>query len=100
MKKTRLYLTIAVILGVTVTLVPWISIAETQSLDQAGFFLYDKEFFGVRQPQAYYDLASSGSPTSDFAVIIVSFVIALVAYLYAKHRMPTRPYIWVRIPPS
>lgn len=99
MKKTLLYLTIAIVLGVIVTLVPWISIAETQSLDQAGFFLYDQKFFGVRQPQAYYDLAPSGSPTSGFAVIIVSFVIALVAYLYVKHRMPTRPHIWVRIPP-
>jgi len=99
MKKTLIHLLIAVILGVATTLVPLMAIAGTPNLDRVGLFLSDNEFLRTRQPQVYYDLASSKSPTSGLEVLIISFVIAMVVYLYAKHRMPSRPFIWVRFPP-
>lgn len=99
LKKTLIHLLIAVVLGVAATLVPLMTIAETRNQERVGLFLFGDVSARGQQPQPYYDLAPSKSPTSGLEVLIVSFVIAMVVYLYVRHRMPTRPLAWVRFPP-
>jgi hypothetical protein len=99
MKKSLLYLAAAVILGVSVTLVPLFTLAALVGPDHNGHavsLFLDGE---LRGRQGLYDLDTSRSDTSDLVALTVSFVIALAAYLFVKHRMPNREYVWVRIPP-
>jgi hypothetical protein len=99
LKKTVIELLIAVVLGVATTIVPLMVIAETRNQNQADLFLFDDVHARAQQPQGYYDLVSSKSSTSGFEVLIVSFVVAMIVYLYVRHRMPSRPLVWVRFPP-
>jgi hypothetical protein len=98
MKKSLLYLSIAIILGVSVTLVPLFTLAALVGGDHGGraSLFVDGE---LRGRQGLYDLSTSRSNVSDLVALTVSFVIALAAYLFVKHRMPSREYVWVRIPP-
>jgi hypothetical protein len=100
MKKSLLYLAVAIIIGVLVTLVPLFTLAALVGANQGGSHMTSLFLDGeLRGNQGLYDLRTSRSDISDLVTLSVSFVIALAAYLFVKHRMPNREYVWVRIPP-
>lgn len=99
-KKLAVYLVVAIVIGVLVTVVPLIAVAEIGNFDQKYDGLRSmwlRESMGLLEGS--YDTGASKSYWSDFGVLTVSFVIALALYLYVKHRMPNRDYVWVRFPP-
>ena len=95
MKKTALYLTAAVILGLLMIIVPLITLAETKPETQYVFpdalTRSLKELNGTRQD-------TSLTPGNDVGIIAVSFLFALIAYLLYKRRRPHIDYGLFRVP--
>jgi predicted secreted protein len=100
MKKPLLHLTAAVILGILAIIAPLLALAPMEratDIGGVGVFLGEglrhlegSNTYGVNAPYPYF---------SDFAVLAISFVIAMVVYLYVRHRIPRIDAPWVRIPP-
>jgi heme/copper-type cytochrome/quinol oxidase subunit 4 len=99
LKKTLFYLIVAAILGILITVVPLVTVAETRigsapqhapsvpSLNQ-----------GLKQ------LDGGGSTTSQLnrsylTVLIISLIIALLAYTLIGRRAPRRYDLVLRFPP-
>ncbi len=95
MRKSLLYLTAAVILGITITLVPLVTLA----LIRRDIYMHSQFFseFGSLE-RGSFQLKSSQSYVSDFTVLTVSFVIAMVLYLFVRRRVP-RDFARIRFPP-
>ena len=95
MKKTLLYLTAAVILGLLMILVPLVTLAQTKPDTQ--YMLPEslsrslRDLEGTRQE-------STLPPGSDIEILAVSFVFALIAYLLYKRRRPHIDYGLFRVP--
>ena len=93
LKKILLYVVIALVLGVTITLVPLVTRAEigntqiwsTQSVSQA---LRDLD-----------GSSSSVSPpkfsASDLEILASCFVVALILYLWVRSKRPDREQRWI-----
>jgi hypothetical protein len=94
-RKSLLYLTAAVILGIAVTLVP----LATLALVRRDIYVRSQFFseFGSLE-RGSFQLNSSQSYVSDFTVLTVSFVIAMVLYLFVRRRVP-RDFARIRFPP-
>jgi hypothetical protein len=100
MKKSLLYFIAAIILGILAIIAPLLalaSLARENRNDGVGLFLGEglrrlegPYTYGVSTPNPYF---------SDFTVLMISFVIAMVVYLYVRHRIPRREPPWVRLPP-
>lgn len=99
MKKTLLYLLAAVVLGILVTIVPLITVAQIGSTGNRQNESYTSLLRkSLGQLEGQYDLKTS-SGNSDIEFLTVSFVIALVAYILVKYRMPKRDRMQYRFPP-
>jgi biotin-(acetyl-CoA carboxylase) ligase len=100
MKKTLLYLLAAAILGILVTVVPLITVAQIgiginkQNEPQAKSLGQ-----GLRQLEGGDGSKSSDVNNSDLAVLAISFVIALLAYTLVGHRAPRRYNMRLGVPP-
>ena len=91
MKKIPLYLLVAVILGLSLTLVPLATIKA-----ENGYIAIPES---IQQRLKTLEGYGSGATTysdSDVEVLAISFVIALVAYLLFKHRSSRRDREWIR----
>ena len=100
MKKIVLYVLAAAILGILVTVVPLVTIAQIgvggntqkpatfQSLGQ-----------GLRQLDGGYGSNNQTVTSSDIAVFAISFIIALLAYALVGHRAPRRYNLRLGVPP-
>ena len=95
MRKSLLYLTAAVILGITITLVPLVTLALVRQDLYARSQLFSE--FGSLE-RGSFQSSPSQSYISDFTVLTVSFVIAMVFYLFVRHRVP-RDFAWIRFTP-
>ena len=95
MRKSLLYLTAAVILGITITLVPLVTLALVQRDVNVRSQLFSE--FGSLE-RGSFQSSSSQSYVSDFTVLTVSFVIAMVLYLFVRRRIP-RDLARIRFPP-
>lgn len=99
MKKTLLYLAAAVVLGILVTIIPLITVAQIGSAGNRQNESYASSLaHSLGQLEGQYDLKPS-SFNSDLEFLTVSFVIALVAYILVKHRLPKRERVQYRFPP-
>jgi len=94
-RKSLLYLTAAVILGITITLVPLVALA----LVRQDIYMRSQLFseFGSLE-RGSFQSSPSQSYVSDFTVLTVSFVIAMVLYLFVRRRFP-RDFARIRFPP-
>jgi len=100
MKKSLLYLTAAIMVGIVAIIVPLLALAPVERMTSnggIGVFLGEglrhlegSNTYGINTPNPYF---------SDFTVLAISFVIAMVIYLYVRHRIPRIETPWVRIPP-
>jgi hypothetical protein len=94
-RKTLIYFAAAVVLGLAFMLVPLITLAETMTQDHPSF----PESLGML-PDSLRKLAEVESPprdrprssTFDVEVLGVSFIVALIAYVLFKRRLPERKY--------
>lgn len=91
MKKTLIYSAIAVILGLTLTLVPLTVVTETRVNKE---YAMDESFMeGLEERTRALEGAPSGLDTpkysiADFEILLFSFIIALTAYVLLKWRIP------------
>jgi hypothetical protein len=83
LKKILLYSLVAMVLGLSLVLVPLITISEATTTD---YFLMPSLSNRLEKIEGKY------SPDADVAFFAISFVIALVAYLLVKSIMPRRDY--------
>ncbi len=99
MKKTLLYLLAAAILGILITVVPLIAVAETKiGSNPQHASLAPLLGQGLKQ------LDGGGSSTSqtnrsDLTVLGISLFIALLAYTLVGRRAPRRYDLYTRLPP-
>lgn len=87
MKKIPLYLLVAVILGLSLSLVPLATIKA-----ENGYSIQQR----LKTLEGTYDSSATTYSGSDVEVLAISFVIALVAYLLFKHASPRRHREWIR----
>jgi len=92
LKKLLIYSVAAVALGLSLTLIPLITLAEIKA-ENRGTMLYSisKQVEELEGPHA--DIQKP--PGMDFEILTISFVIALVAYALFKRRRPYHDYRWI-----
>ena len=91
MKRIPLYLLVAVILGLSLTLIPLATIRA-----ENGYNAIPESIQQRLRTLEGYDLGATTYSSSDVEVFAISFVIASVAYLLFKHRTSRRDREWVR----
>jgi hypothetical protein len=92
LKKILVYSVVAVVLGLTLTLVPLFTLAEIRA----------KNDYATGQPlllpermetlEGTYGLDEPKYTFADIDVFAISFVIALVVYVLFKRKLPDRDY--------
>lgn len=93
MKKTLVYAAVAVTLGLMLTLIPLITVAELKPYYNGGPRLEPlQKLEGTRASISAYS-------ASDIEIITICFIMALAVYLWSKHRMPSGNRDWMRQPP-
>ena len=97
MKRLLIYLATAVVLGVVTMVAPLITFAEFRHEGFTPTSPWIRANF--RGLEGYDNLTSPNSDVPGFTVLTVSFVIAMIAYLLVRRRIPRYDLPWVRIPP-
>jgi hypothetical protein len=96
-KRLIIYIASAVVLGVLVMVAPLITFGE---LRHEGFMVTSPWIrSSLRGLEGYDNLASSNSDVPGFTVVTIGFVVAMIAYLLVRRRIPRHGLPWVRIPP-
>jgi hypothetical protein len=100
MKKSLLYLTAALILGILAIIAPLLVLVplEKESFnDGVSLFLGE----GLRRLEGpyTYGVSTQNPYSSDLTVLTISFIIAMVVYLFVRHRIPRQEPPWIRMPP-
>lgn len=88
LNKTLLYSFVAVVLGLTLMLIPLITMTEVK----ANSYYHPMPDYLSRQLE---QIEGTYSSDIDFRIFAVSFAIALVVYLFVKHKMANRDYGWI-----
>jgi hypothetical protein len=100
MKKTLLYLLSAVILGILITIVPLITIAQIESGNKNPNQSYEQSLGqGLKQLDKGNGSNNSNADNSDVVILAISFTIALIAYGLVEHKGPRRVYWRLGVPP-
>ena len=95
LKKILLYSAVAVVLGLLLTLVPLITLAEFRPENHYSVFYSLSEKMGeIEKPT--YDRDTSAFSAYNLDILAISFVIALVVYVLFKRRIPHDDYRWIR----
>jgi hypothetical protein len=88
LKKILLYSGIAVVLGLLLTLVPLITLAEFRAENHYDTPLYAKTLSeGMKNLEGAYGLDKPAYSIADFEALGVCFAIALVVYLLFRRRI-------------
>ena len=99
MKKTLLYLLVAAILGILVTVVPLIAVAQIgiggKTQTPQGKPLGES----LKQLDGGEGSNSSQVNSTNLTVLAISFIIALLAYTLIGHRAPRRYNMRLGVPP-
>jgi hypothetical protein len=100
MRKTLLYLLAAAILGILVTVVPLIVVAQTGIGGNKQNPLQAKSLNeGLKQLDGGNGSNSSQISSSDLTALAISFIIALLAYTLVGHKAPRRFDMRLGVPP-
>jgi hypothetical protein len=100
MKKILLYLAAAAILGILITIVPLITIAQIGiGENQKSVFYLSTLGEGVRKLDGDYGSNTSNGNNSYVTVLAVSFIIALAAFTLLGHKAPRRYNLRLGVPP-
>ena len=88
LKKILLYSVVAVVLGLLLTLVPLITLAEFRAENQYDGRPYVQSFpEGMKRLDGTYGLDTPAYSTADLQVIGVCFAIASVVYVLFRRRI-------------
>lgn len=100
MKKILLHLSAAAILGILITIVPLITIAQIGigENQQTGFYPSTLGE-GVRKLDGDYGSNTSNVNNSYVTVLAVSFIIALAAFTLLGHHAPRKYNLRLGVPP-
>jgi hypothetical protein len=99
LKKTLLYLLAAAILGILITVVPLITVAETRIGSNPTHALAPSLGQGLKQLDGDGGKSTSQINRSDLTVLGISLIIALLAYTLIGRRAPRRYDLVLRLPP-
>jgi hypothetical protein len=99
MKKTLLYLLAAAILGILVTVVPLITVAQTGVGSNTQTPQPKSLGPSLKQLDGGDGSKSSEVNGTDLTVLATSFIIALLAYTLIGHRAPRRYNMRLGVPP-
>jgi hypothetical protein len=95
-KRLLVYVASAVVLGILVTVIPLITFAEVrhESFIPSSPWLNEN----IRGLEGYSSLGAPNSDSFGFTILVVSFVVAMVVYLFVRHRVPRKDLPWARYP--
>jgi hypothetical protein len=96
-KRLLIYLATAVVLGFLAIMAPLITFAAFRHEELTATSPWLRANF--RGLEGYDNLATSNADVPGFTVLTVSFVIAMIAYLLVRRRIPKHDIPWIRIPP-
>jgi hypothetical protein len=93
LKKTLLYSGVAIVLGLLLTLVPLITLAEFRPENHYDTTAHIQSFSGqMKRLEGTYGLDKPAYTGVDLQVLGVCFTVALVIYLFFKRRIPLHDY--------
>jgi hypothetical protein len=95
LKKTLAYSVVAVVVGLLFMIVPLMIFAETKAANH--YVMPESVFQGFGKLEGSR-LGESKPMSADLEILVISFTIALVAYILFKRRVPQRD-VWMRLPP-
>ncbi len=90
MKKILVYLAVAVVLGLFLTLVPLITIAEIRVENE--YAMPESLWEGLEKLEGTRFLDTSQYSDAGLEILAISFVIALVVYVLFKRRLTHHEY--------
>ncbi len=95
-KRLLIYVASAVVLGILVTVIPLITFAEVkhESFVLTSPWLNEN----IRGLEGYSNLGTPNSDSFGFTILVVSFVVSMVVYLFVRHRVPRHDLPWARFP--
>jgi len=95
LKKILLYLLVAIALGLSLTLIPLITLAEIKTEDHyATFFSLPEQMEKLERSADSLDKPTYSSEGVE--VFAISFIIASAVYLSLRRRTPRHDYRWIR----
>jgi hypothetical protein len=86
LKKILTYSLMAIILGLSLILVPLATIKAENGFNAMGYSVGDR----LETLEGTHDSGAATYSASDVEIFAISFVIALAAYLLVRSRMPRR----------
>ena len=89
MKRTLTYFAVAVFLGITLTLVPLVILAEIRPPENHTLSLSI-----LREMREYHSLEKQGNASDEVTVLAVSFIIACVGYMVLKRKATRHELRW------
>lgn len=92
MKKILVYFLVAVLLGLSLTLVPLASIKAENGYNAIPQSIQER----LKTLEGTHDSGATTYSSSDVEIFAISFVIALVVYLLFKHILPQHYYRRIR----
>ena len=95
MKKAVAYLVIAIFLGIALTIVPLVTLAEINPTDNHSIQI--SVFHKMRELESYSSLERKENTSDEVTVFAVSFVIACIGYMTLKRKRPHHEYRWGRL---
>ena len=95
MKKAVAYLVIAIFLGIALTIVPLVTLAEINPTDNHSMQI--SVLHKMRELEGYSSLERKGNTSDEITVLAVSFIIACIGYMVLKRKTPRYQYQWGRL---
>lgn len=95
MKKAVAYLVIAIFLGIALTIVPLVTLAEINPTDNHSMQI--SVLHKMRELEGYSSLERKGNTSDEVTVLAVSFIIACIGYMVLKRKTPRYQYQWGRL---
>ena len=89
MKRTLTYFAVAVFLGITLTLVPLVILAEIRPPENHTLSLSI-----LQEMREYHSLENQGNAWDEVTVLAVSFIIACIGYMILKRKTTRHELRW------
>ncbi|RLI17816.1 hypothetical protein DRO44_02655 [Candidatus Bathyarchaeota archaeon] len=95
MKKAVTYVVIAIFLGIALTIVPLVTLAEINPTDNHSVQI--SVLHKMRELEGYSSLERKENTSDEVTVLAVSFIIACIGYMVLKRKTPRYQYQWGRL---
>jgi len=89
LKRTLTYFAVAVFLGITLTLVPLVILAEIKPPEN-----HTRSLSILGRMREYHSLEKQGNASDEVTVLAVSFIIACIGYMILKRKTTRHEPRW------